>query len=490
MRALRSIALAVVAGVVAIPVIPESVEAQSATVAERGAGTQASPGTGADGSPGNITLPDIQEHALDNGLRVFAVSTREVPLVWIRLLVPAGSAFDDPGAEGVASLTGRLLMKGAGGLTAEQIAEMIEDVGGVMTVSTNRDFTIVEGEFLAKDLARAMEILGHVALRPSFPEEEVAREKSLVAAEMAAVKEDPMELANREFARVLLGEHPYAHPVEGSRLSLEALTRGRLGEFHHRHYVPDEALLAIVGAADVENAIALAAKEFGGWQGSAAGQAIPALTPRRLPGRKLFVIHKPDASQSQIRIGNIAVRRDSPEYYALTVSNTLLGGGFTSRLVEEVRVNRGLTYGVRSDLTRMKHGGYFSVATFTENKTLRETINVVLEQLELIGTERIPEQELNSRKRYLSGLYPFQLEKNGDLAGWITELAFYGIPLRFLADYRARIAAVTPDECLAVAREHYWVGDNLILLVTNYTATKGQLEGLGEIQVVPLEEIE
>ncbi|MBN1629159.1 MAG: insulinase family protein, partial [Thermoleophilia bacterium] len=183
-------------------------------------------------------------------------------------------------------------------------------------------------------------------------------------------------------------------------------------------------------------------------------------------------------------------RRDSPEYYALTVSNALLGGGFTSRLVEEVRVNRGLTYGVRSDLTRMKHGGYFSVATFTENKTLRETIDVVLEQLDLIGTERIPEKELSSRKRYLSGLYPFQLEKNGDLAGWITDLAFYGIPLEFLADYRARIAAVTPDECLTVAREHYWVDDNLILLVTNYTETKGQLEGLGEIQVVPLEEIE
>jgi zinc protease len=471
MRALRHTTQAAMLALLMAPTVPGSVAA-----------------LGSDG--GTISLPDIREHSLGNGLKVSIVSTHEVPLVSMRLLVPVGSALDGPGAEGIANLTGRLLMKGAGGLTAEQIASMIEDVGGVMSVSTNRDFTVVQAEFLAKDLARAMEILGKIALHPSFPEEELGREKALVSAEIAAVKEDPMELANREFARILLGEHPYAHPVEGSSARLESLTRDQISSFHRQHYVPAGALLAIVGDTEAENALALAEKELGGWQGSAVGQAIPELVPRRFPGRKLYVIDKPDATQSQIRIGNIAVRRNNPEYYAMAVLNTLLGGGFTSRLVEEVRVNRGLTYGIRSNLTHMKHGGSFNVATFTENKTLRETIDVVMEQLERIRTEKIPDQELTNRKRYMTGLFPFGLEKNDDLAKWITDLSFYDIPLTFLADYRTKIDAVTPDDCQKVAREHYWTDDDFILLVTHYEETKGQLEGLGEVKVVPMEAIE
>jgi zinc protease len=475
---LGRIAIVAVVGLLAAPALPGS-----------GVASRTGPGA-ATGVSGTLTLPDIREHALGNGLRVFIVATHEVPLVSVRLLIPAGSALDGPGAEGVANLTGRLLMKGAGGLTAEQIAEMIEAVGGVMSVSTNRDFTVVQGEFLAKDLPRAVEILGKVALHPGFPGEELAREKALVAAEIAEVKEDPMELANREFARVLLGGHPYAHPVAGSAAAVDGLTREQVGGFHRQHYVPAGALFAVVGDVDPETALSLAEKELGGWQGAAAGQAVPELEPRPFPGRRVFVIHKPDATQSQIRIGNVAVRRDSPEYFALALSNTLLGGGFTSRLVEEVRVNRGLTYGVRSDLTRLKHGGYFDVATFTENKTLRETIDVVMEQLERIRTEQIADQELTNWKRYLTGLFPLGLEKNDDLAEWITDLTFYGIPLTFLAEYRARIEAVTAEECQTVAREHYWTDNDLILLVTNYEETKEQLAGLGEVQVVQMDEIE
>lgn len=441
-------------------------------------------------------LPPVREQALDNGLRVFIVESHEVPLVSFRLLVPVGSARDGVGAEGIANLAGRLLLKGAGGRSAEQIAESIEELGGRLAVETERDFTTVQGQFMAKDIERALEILGRVVLQPTFAPEEIAREQELLAAEIAGEKEDPRGLAGREFMRVLLGEHPYAHPVAGSEASVRALTGERIAAFHRRYYVPAGALLAVAGDVEPDAALALVGRMFGGWRGpdpatqAQAAPAVPALAARALPARRVYVIDKPDATQSQIRIGNIAAGRDTPEYFPLIVTNALLGEGFTSRLMEEIRVNRGLSYGARSYLNFLKHGGTFGVGTFTDNRTLRETIDVALAQLERIRTEAISDQELANWKTNVAGLFPFEIETGDDLARWITTLTFYGVPLSFLSDYTASVRAVAPAECQAAAQRHFWAEGNLILLITNYQETKEQLAGLGEIQVVPLDQIQ
>ncbi len=435
-------------------------------------------------------LPPLREQTLGNGLRVVIAETREVPLVSFRLLVPAGSALDGDGREGVANLTGRLLLKGADGRTAEQIAEAIEEVGGALSAETGRDVTCLRGQFLAKDFDRALGILAQVVLHPTFTPEEVEREKTLIAAEIAGEKEDPRGLTAREFERVLLSGHPYAHPVTGSTRSVGGLTRDTVAEFHRRRYVPAGAILAIVGDVDAADALARVEQRFAGWRGKDAQQDVPALAVRAFPGRKVYVIDKPDATQSQIRIGNIAVPRNTPDYFPLIVTNTLLGGGFTSRLMEEIRVNRGLSYGARSDLDFLKRGGFFSVATFTDNRTLRETIDVALAQLERIRSEPITQPELASWQQHLSGLFPFDLERGEDLARWITDLTYHEIPLAFLTDYPAAVRAVTPEACQEAARQHFWANDNVMLLLTNYEETKEQLAGLGEIQVVRLSEIE
>ncbi len=435
-------------------------------------------------------LPPIREQTLANGLRVFVAETREVPLVSFRLLVPVGSALDGPGREGVANLTGRLLLKGAGGRSAEEIAEAIEEVGGALSAETGRDFTSLRGQFLAKDFDRALGILAQIILQPNFASEELEREQALIAAEIAGEKEDPQGLATREFTRVLLGAHPYAHPVAGSARSVGALSRDTVAEFHRRYYVPAGAILAIVGDVSGPEALARVERELGGWQGAGAPQEVPELAVERYPGRKLYIIDKPDATQSQIRIGNIAVRRNTPDYFPLIVTNTLLGGGFTSRLMEEIRVNRGLSYGARSDLDFLKRGGSFCVATFTDNRTLRETVDVALSQLENVREEPISGEELANWQEHLSGLFPFDLETGEDLARWITDLTFHGLPLTFLTDYPAAVRAVTAEGCRTAAREHFWASDNLILLLTNYAQTRDQLEGLGEVQVVRLDEIE
>jgi zinc protease len=439
---------------------------------------------------GAVKLPPCKEYALKNGLKVFIMESREVPLVTIQLLVPAGSAMDDPGAEGIANLTGRLLNKGAAGLTADQIAGAIEEIGGVVNVDTGRDYATVNGDFLAKDLARGLDIMGKIVLFADFPKTDVDREIGLVLAGIRGAKEQPSAMASREFVRALLGDHPYAHPVDGSEPSVGGMTRAQVLDFYRKRYVPAGAILAVVGDVDAAKAFDIVKAKFGGWKGEAAkAAAIPALVAKKPAGRSLVVINKIDATQSQIRIGNISVARNTPDYFPLLVTNSVLGGGFTSRLVDEIRVNRGLSYGARSGFNHLKAGGFFGVYTYTKNKTLRETIDVALEQVGKIRDQKISDTELSKSKRYITGLFPFDIERNGDLAGWITDLTFHGIPFDFVETYCANVDRVTSDDAQRVAREQMWAGNNLILLVTNYDEVKAQLAGLGEARVIELDQV-
>jgi len=439
---------------------------------------------------GTVKLPPYKEYTLKNGLKVFIMESREVPLVTLRLLVPAGSAMDDSGVDGVANLTGRLLRKGAAGLTAEQISEMIEEVGGNLTVSTGRDNLIVNADFLAKDMQRGLDIMGKVVLSPDFPREELDREKGLVTAEIQASKEQPFGVATKEFMRALGGKHPYAHPVEGSAASVGAMTRDQVLTFYRQHYVPAGSMLAVVGDVNAGTALELVKAKFGAWKGEAAAvREIPALAPRKFPGRKLVVVNKPDATQSQIRIGNISVGRDTPDYFPLLVTNSVLGGGFTSRLMDEIRVNRGLSYGARSTLSHLKHGGLFGVMTYTKNKTLRETIDVALDQVKRLRTEKISDSELTNSKKYITGLFPFDLETNNDLANWLLEISYYNLPRDYVDTYCEKINRVTPDDAMRVAQEQFWLDDNLILLLTNYDGVKDQLTGLGETEVMSIDDV-
>jgi zinc protease len=439
---------------------------------------------------GAVKLPPYKEHVLSNGLKVLIMESSEVPLVTLRLLVPAGSSVDDAGVDGIANLTGRLLQKGAAGLTADQISEMIEEVGGRVNVITGRDFLIVNADFLAKDMKRALDIMGKVVLSPDFPKEELDREKGLVTAEIQAAREEPSGIATREFMRELAGAHPYAHPVEGTEEAVGRMTRDQVTAFYRQHYAPAGSILAIVGDVKAGPALKLVETTFGGWKGTAAAaREIPALTPRKFAGRKIVVVNKPDATQSQIRIGNISVARNTPDYFPILLTNSVLGGGFTSRLMDEIRVNRGLSYGARSNVNHLKNGGMFVVTTFTKNKTLRETVDVALDQVKRIRTEKISESELTNSKKYITGLFPFDLEANNDLANWLTDITYYNLPRDFVDTYCEKINEVTPDDAMRVAQGQLWLDDNLILLLTNYDGVKDQLTGLGTVEVMSIDDV-
>ncbi len=440
--------------------------------------------------PKKVTMPPYEEFILDNGLTVYVMETREVPLVTMRLLLPIGSVHDIPGKEGIASLTARLLLKGAAGKTAEEISETVEGMGGELEAEAARDYTLINGNFIARDLEFGLGIMADVLLEPDLPEEEIEREKGIISAEIRRNRENPYHFTSIQFIKLIAGDHPYAHPVSGNAGSVGSITRDDINGFHGDYYSPAGAILAIVGDVDSKKALKLVEKEFGGWKGSEAELTVPKLAEKRFPGRRVVIIDKKASTQGQIRIGNIAVGRDTPHYFPITVANSVLGGGFTSRLMREIRVVRGLSYGARSVTYQFKDGGLFLVTTFTKNETLREAIDVALDELGKIRNVKIDEEELESSKRYISGLFPFRIETNNHLARWLTEIAFYGLEKGFVEDYRSKISEVTSEEAQDVARSYFHVDDCMIVLLADYEAVKDQLEGLGEIEIIEFDGIE
>ncbi len=440
--------------------------------------------------PRKVTMPSYEEYELDNGLTVFVMETREVPLVTMRLLLPVGSAQDIPGKEGIANLTARLLLKGAAGMTAEEISATVEGIGGELEAEATRDHTLINANFMSRDLEFGLGIMADVLLRPDLPDEEIEREKGIISAEIRRDRENPFRFTTTQFMKLIADGHPYAHPVSGGAGSVGALTRDDIAGFHKSYYSPAGAIIAIVGDVNAKKALSLVKKNFGGWKGSETERTVPALEERRFPGRRVIVIDKKDSTQGQIRIGNIAVGRDTPHYFPITVANSVLGGGFTSRLMREIRVVRGLSYGARSVSYQFKDGGIFLVVTYTKNETLREAIDVALDEVKKIREITIDEEELESSKRYISGLFPFRIETNDHLANWLTEIAFYGLGKGFVEDYRSKISEVTSEEAQDVAGKYFHVDDCMIVLLANYDEVKDQLDGLGEIEVVQFDEIE
>jgi zinc protease len=334
-----------------------------------------------------------------------------------------------------------------------------------------------------------LEVMGQLVREPSFPEPEVETARRRVLAQLANDLDDPALVADRALARALWGDHPYGHDVSGTSEDVERFTRAEVEWFHHQWYGPRIAMLVVVGAVDPDVALDAAERAFGGWSGGPSGPpSIPSLERAVGTGRVLLV-DKPDQTQSQVRIGALAMRRGAPDWIPALVMNTALGGGFTSRLVNEIRVNRGLSYGAGSGFDGMLAGGSFSISTFTKTESTAEIIRVALEQVRKMRAKGPTQRELSTAQTYMAGLYPLRLETNESVAAAIAEVRLYALGDDWVAKYRERVRAVTRAQATAAARTWLPGEDPAIVVVGNQAKATPQLAGFGPIDVRPLAEL-
>ncbi|MEO5987539.1 MAG: pitrilysin family protein [Candidatus Eisenbacteria bacterium] len=431
--------------------------------------------------------PGLTRTRLDNGLTVIVMPSQRLPLVDLRLVARAGAVQDPAGKGGVAQLTALLLTQGAGKRSAQQLAEAIEFVGGSLEANAGQEQFTVSAEVLRKDFGLGLELFRDCIVTPNFSAEEFARKREETLGAIASDKSEPSVIAEEKMASFLWGESPLARPARGTEASVTAIQRDDVAAFHKRFVAPDRAILVIVGDVDAKMAIAAATRAFASWKPSGEPLTDPYGPAPTVKGRQVRIIDKPEATQAQIRMACPGVARSSPDYYALEVANTILGAGFTSRLVNSIRVEKGLTYSISSRFGMLRGAGSFRINTFTRNEKLRPCVDAVLAEVQKLVDEGPTTAELDKSRNYLTGQYPLGLQAPDDLAGEIANMDFFGLEPQFIQTYNARVRAVTMTDVKRVLKQYFCVRDLKILVVTNGELARKSLAGVGAIEVKPID---
>jgi zinc protease len=428
-----------------------------------------------------VTMPQVTERVLANGLTVLVSEYHSLPIMRFHLLVPGGAAYDPVGKEGVAEITAALLDQGTTRRSAEELAREVEFLGGDLGADAGTDFSTVAGEFLSKDLDAGLDLFSDVALHPAFRPDELRRTQGLTLAGIIAARDNTGAVADLCYARYLYGTHPYGHASQGTEASVKRISRDDVQAFYSRHYVPDHAILVIIGDASANDLLAKAERAFGGWKRGGTTLTPPA-PPTRVTGRHILVVDKPDATQTQIRMGNTAIARTDPTYVQAGVTSNILGGGFGSRLIDELRVKRSLTYGAFSGFAARKAPGDFRVGTFTKVETTGQALQVTLDVLTKFGAEGATDEELARAKSLLTGQFPKQLETPGAVAGKLAELAGFGLPRADLEAYPKRVNATTRADVQQLASRWVPTTDGVIVVVGPADKIAPQLAPFGTIE--------
>ncbi len=443
-------------------------------------------------SPGEVRLPPVARHVLASGVTVELVRRPGLPLVAVELLLDVGAIHDPAGKEGLAAFTAELLRRGTQRRSADELDGAIEFLGGRLDTGAGADATTIGATLPSEYLDVALEIVAELAMAPAFPKAELDAQKRRNLAELQKVLDDPSGIADRVLLRALIPGHPYAAPGGGTSRTVSSFTRKDVTEFHARHFGPRRATLLIVGDIELDEALRLATARLGGWSGGTDVPPPPPL-PTGPKKTKVLLVHKRESTQAQIRFVSLAFpRRTDPDYFPSVLANTVFGGGFTSRLMDEIRVNRGLSYGARTSFRQARHGGFLLFSSFTKNETIGELLKVALAEAEKLRAAGLTAAELERARRYVSGLYPLRLETNEQIAGALAERKLYGLPDGWVEQYRGKLEAVTLEQANATAKRWFFGGPLAIVLVGDEAAIRKGLAEAGldaEIEVVTIEEL-
>ena len=439
-----------------------------------------------------MVFPHYEIRSLPNGLQVIYVGHHEQPAVSVRMILRAGTASDPTGKPGVAQLVGRLLDQGTTSRSAQEIATAIDSIGGALGVGAARELSYVDALVMKDSFGVALDLVSDVARRPAFDPAEIDRQRNQVLSSFQVSYEDPAYVAGVVFNRLVYGFHPYGMPQGGTPESVRAITRDDLMAFHRTHFLPNNALIAVVGDVTADEAFAGVERLFGDWAAGtveppAAGmEAIPA------PTRRLVVINRPGAVQTVIRAGHVALPRAHDDFLTFDLAIKILGGEGGNRLGGVLRTERQLTYSANADLGGQLVSGDFLAQTDTRSPVTAEALRLMVDEIARLRREPVSRRELGGAQDYLAGSFPITLETPNAIAARVLEAMLFGLELDEIEQYPLRINSVTPRD-IQRAAEAYLRPDNLsIVLVGDASAFIRDLPAVGfdRIEVVPMAELD
>ena len=436
----------------------------------------------------SFTFPTIRKSALASGLRVWTVSHPSVPVVTLMVLIRRGAADDPPGKEGLAAMTVDMLDEGSGGRSAIQMHEGLARLGAQLDSDIGPDAALLSTTVLSRFADPALTLLADMVARPALAEPDFARVRQLRLHRLTQLRDMPGAVADRIFVKLLYGDHPYGHTPLGGERSLSALSVDDVRQFHAVAIQPSETTLVAVGDCDHDVIGRLAAEVFDGWEGAADGGA-PRSSGLSQPPR-LNVVPRPGAPQSELRIGHVAVARNTPDYHALVAANMVLGGQFVSRINLNLREAKGFTYGARTAFEFRRLPGPFALTVSVQTAATSRAIEESLDEIAAIrGPRAVTREELALGVAALTRGYARNFETAVHVARAITQIALYDLPDDYFAQFVPRIAEVTVDEVTRVAAAHLDPARLTTLVVGDLDAVAGDLArlNLGETAVLSAE---
>ena len=440
-----------------------------------------------------VKFPDAVTETLPNGLTVFVLPIHKAPMVTFRLLVKSGDFFDG-NKPGLAALTAALLNKGTETLSASEFAKKTDFLGISVEAGSSDDALTVTATGLSRYSTEMLGFLRDAALRPAFRQEDVDKEKVKMVSSLAQKKMDPEDLAARLRDKLLYGEHPYG--AYATPESVQSITREDLVNFHDAHFVPNNATLVVVG--DVEPAAVLAqVKEFfEDWKEGKVPDLIlgrylnisphPRFVLPHFPlikGMSVAVVDRPGSVQTNILVAGRGIAKNNPDVPELSAVNSVLGGGMSGRLAENLREKHGFTYGSGSGFSAKKLGGTFSATAEVRNAVTGEAVTEILNELKRITSEPIPESELGLQRNLIVGNFLLSVENERRMGERLQEIDLYGLPQDYYKTYAQKVAGLKPEKASELARKYIDPNDLVIIAVGEAKEIVPQLEKFGKVTV-------
>lgn len=437
-----------------------------------------------------VQIPDFEEVKLSNGARLVYVRDRTLPLVGLSVMVSPGASIDPVGKSGLTYALSEMLEKGTKTKSADQIADAFASYGTGFSSSVDHDYFVFSTDAMANHQNEIYQLFSEVLFQPEFSKNELELFKKRLIAVIKQNYDDANFFADDVIVKQVMGSHPYSRSTYGSTRDVGSINRNDLVT-HYQNYMRPENLRFILTGDYSDSLLQQIKKDLEAWNPGPKKPEGPHLS-NQVPKnqRQFLLVDRKDLHQSQIRIGQVGISRVSPDYWALQVANVILGGNFTSRLMKEIRVKRGLTYGVRSSIDAGADAGPFEISTFTRHDKVGETVTVAMEIFKTFHEKGVTEEELNAGKNYLKGHLIRSFEKPEDIVKSIVRIGIYGLPATEVTDVVSKISAVSLEDVNRAISKNFHPDKSRIVIYSSKNKVLEQVRGLGALEIRPYTEFQ
>lgn len=427
-----------------------------------------------------VKLPEIQKAKLDNGLQVWLVERHHLPTVAFNLVIQSGSDHDPLGMPGLSSMTADVIDEGTATKDALMISEQIESIGASLNINSSWDGTFMTMSCLSKYVARGLEIFTDVLVNPVFPQKEFERLKKQRLTSLIQQKDQAVMIANNAFSRILYGTgHPYGNNPSGSETSLKTMTADDLVKFYQSYYRPNNATLIIVGDLRMNDVLPILEKSLSKW-GPAEIPPFSLQSPPSVGKLRVYLVDKPGAAQSEIRIGYPALARSTPDYFPVQVMNRMLGGQFMSRINLNLREKHGFTYGARSSFNFQKGAGPFTASAGVHTAKSDSSVGEFLYEIRRMQEKGMTSEELDFVKKGMLGGFALSFETSSQVAGALQSIVLYQLPEDYFNNYLQSIEKVSLEEVKRVSERYLDTSTMAVVVVGDVARIK---EGIAKLNL-------